>query len=172
MTGSKKTRRLAICLLLGVLLLGCQRSQPVAEQTPQFADEVTGVVLLQGQPLANARVLFIPMVYAYRPKSVVSVAWGRTDADGKYALTCYDEEQRPRRGAPVGRHWVLISKLENPPESTPKDYWLAQVLRPTWGVRARIDPQQELVPPKYNVNSELTTRILTTDPVRIDFHLE
>ncbi len=172
MTCSRIKRRLSICCLLVMLLLGCERSQPIAEQPAQFASEVTGVVLLQGQPLANARVLFIPIVYAYQQKSVVTVAWGVTDAEGKYALSCRDEGQRPRFGAPVGRHWVLISKLEKLRASTPEDYWLAEVTRSPQGFRTRKDPNEELVPPKYNINSELTARIPATDPIQIDFHLE
>jgi hypothetical protein len=58
---------------------------------------VSGVVLLDGQPVANAAVLFIPA--EGRP------AEGTTDAEGKFTLQTF----QPGDGALVGLHDVTVT---------------------------------------------------------------
>jgi hypothetical protein len=67
---------------------------------------VTGTVTLDGKPLANASVRFIPMDDPNEPLGVVSI--GETDAQGHFRLATSDD----RPGAVVGQHAVQISTLK------------------------------------------------------------
>ena len=78
---------LLVAVLLGVF--GCNRG-------PQMAP-VTGVVLLNGQPVDGAAVLFTPEAGG-RP------ADGVTDKEGKFTLQTFE----PGDGAVVGKHKVAI----------------------------------------------------------------
>lgn len=87
---------------------------------PTFA-EVEGTVRLNGKPLDNVRVEFLPdPEQGTRGKS----SSGITDKNGRYRLV--SEDQHP--GAVVGKHRVLIYDLkpyENlPPGRLPDDYKL------------------------------------------------
>ncbi|MCG6155528.1 carboxypeptidase-like regulatory domain-containing protein [Rubinisphaera margarita] len=66
---------------------------------------VTGTVLADGQPVANAAVTFAPYgAQVGRP------AYGRTDESGKYELAFVDG----RPGCPPGNYIVTISKFAQP----------------------------------------------------------
>jgi hypothetical protein len=67
---------------------------------------VLGKVTLNGQPLADARVLFEPEPLANGVQGPGSQ--GMTDAQGRFELTTIDG----KRGAVVGTHNVLISTLK------------------------------------------------------------
>lgn len=87
----------------GVLLLamaGCGRKES-GVKVPEELAAVTGVVTMDGQPLAGAAVLFTP-----GPDTHGQGAFGVTDADGKYELTHYSN----KKGIPPGRYMVVISK--------------------------------------------------------------
>jgi hypothetical protein len=101
--------------------------------------DVSGQVLLDGQPLANARVLFRPV--ADSAKSELGPdAFGTTDAQGNFTLrTIFDET-----GAAVGRNQVSITTLE-----------VQENLADPDNARARQVVNAEKVPPQYNRNSEL-----------------
>ncbi len=91
---------------------------------------VSGVVTLDGKPLANATVTFIPVEPAVpqskataigqRRKARVTVpsAWGVTDDQGRYQLRCY----RNQLGAVLGKYKVQISKRENGKEVVPEQF--------------------------------------------------
>jgi len=81
-----------------VFSLGCGGGNPNVAP-------VTGTVTLDGQPLADATVLFNPM------GEEGSFSSGGTDANGKYELT-YSADQK---GAWIGQHTVIISKVEEEP---------------------------------------------------------
>jgi hypothetical protein len=100
---------------------------------------VSGQVLLDGQPLPDAYVLFRPQAGAAQSK-VGPDAYGRTDAQGNFNLTTvFDEE-----GATAGRNLVSITTLQVQENPTDPDNGRArQVLTP------------EKVPPRYNRTSEL-----------------
>jgi len=68
---------------------------------------VTGVVTLDGKPLADANVAFAP------EHGRTSIA--RTDAAGRYELY-YDG---PHKGAAVGRHRVIITATPSMDEANP-----------------------------------------------------
>jgi len=78
-----------------VFVVGC-----AGGDVPNLAKDVTGRVTLNGQPVADAVVLFEPQ--SGRPSS------GKTDADGRFVLY-YSETHT---GAVPGQHIVRVSKME------------------------------------------------------------
>jgi hypothetical protein len=96
-----------LLLIMAVLLFsGCSSAnKPV---------EVEGVVLLDNEPVAEATVLFIPDGSTGQP------AHGMTDANGKFQLTTYKEND----GALPGSYKVTVTKSippPQPPEPDPDD---------------------------------------------------
>jgi len=81
------------CLLL-LLAVGCSGNKDI----PPLRT-VTGLVTLDGKPLADANVAFAP---EHGRTSI-----GRTDAAGRYELY-FDG---PNKGAAVGRHRVIITTM-------------------------------------------------------------
>jgi hypothetical protein len=78
----------ALCLLLLVFALGCgSRTSPVA-----------GVVLLDGQPLVNASIQFVP-------DGSGRDATGTTNERGEFAMSTFE----PRDGVVPGSYKVVIS---------------------------------------------------------------
>ncbi|HZY91084.1 MAG TPA: hypothetical protein VFE78_40045 [Gemmataceae bacterium] len=85
---------------LGALSLlsvtGCLKVRPPVT-------EVEGRVMLNGQPLPNAQVVFMPELERYGAE-MNSV--GETDGEGRFRLTCAYQQQP---GACVGTHRVLVT---------------------------------------------------------------
>ncbi|MCS7239254.1 MAG: carboxypeptidase-like regulatory domain-containing protein [Thermoguttaceae bacterium] len=106
---------------------------------------VEGRVTLDGQPLANATVLFIPQ--AGRPAS------GVTDSNGRYVL----EYEPGKRGAPVGTCRVQITTARG--ETVGPD-------------RKPIPPVPEKVPMRYNVKTELSVVVEAGKSNKFDFDLK
>ncbi|RMG33417.1 MAG: hypothetical protein D6725_15815 [Planctomycetota bacterium] len=91
---------------------------------------VSGVVTLDGKPLANATVTFVPVEPAIpknkpqsigqrrKPKLTVPAAWGVTDDQGRYQLRCF----RNQLGAVLGKYKVQISKRQDGKETVPKQF--------------------------------------------------
>ena len=82
-------------LMLAAAVGGCSRSR-----LPPLA-KVTGVVRLDGKPIAGAEVRFVPDTDK-GPDG--RMATGSTDADGRFALSCFTRGD----GALVGFHRVAI----------------------------------------------------------------
>jgi hypothetical protein len=95
--------RLCLCLGLALTLTGCAK-------TPPPVTEAEGVVLLDGVPLPNARVEFVPQLSDFGAEMNSS---GVTDEKGRFRLTCNDKEQP---GAVVGKHRVLVTDPPMPRE--------------------------------------------------------
>ena len=99
------------------LSLGCEPPSNVPE-----LGEVTGVVTLDGEPLTDATVQF-------DPDSAIR-SQGQTDKSGRYELLY----QGKVKGAVLGRHIVMISKISEDPryghhEFLPERYWREPTLR-------------------------------------------
>lgn len=109
--------------LATLVICGCGKSGP------EIAS-VSGRVTMDGKPLANAAVVFIPE--NGRP------AGATTDADGNYVLNF----SQGRRGAIPGKNSIRISTQRDP---TPGDE-----------TRKGIPGSKETVPAKYNAASELS----------------
>jgi len=76
---------------------------------PQLGN-VTGVITLDGAPLADANVTFMP--------EDVRASSAKTDSAGKYELIYIRED----KGAAIGNHKVVVSKLVNERETIPANY--------------------------------------------------
>lgn len=97
---------------------------------------VSGVVKLDGEPLAGAGVTFTP-VNGGRP------AWATTDQQGQYTLTTFVDGD----GALVGEHVITVAKA-GPADPVPEvaDQGLASIA----GLQAEMKkPKRALVPAKY-----------------------
>ena len=93
---SSQIRRLVVPALLLLLATGCNREIPYGS--------VEGVVTVDGQPLANAEVVFMPNPDkgTVGPRSVAV-----TDKDGHYRIA----SDLGRDGTPVGFNTVVINDL-------------------------------------------------------------
>lgn len=89
---------------------------------------VSGTITMDGQPLADASVVFVPE--SGRP------AGARTDEQGRYELNF----TKGRRGAMLGKNRVLISTAADPSETPAGE---------------PIPARKETVPARYNAASEL-----------------
>ena len=104
---------------------------------------VSGVVKLDGQPLDQATVMFVP--------ENGRTAVGLTDASGTYRLQFTED----RWGTLPGSHRVMITteRAQSGGEGSPV-----------------IPARKELLPKKYNAETELTAQV-TADKPAIDFDL-
>jgi hypothetical protein len=71
---------------------------------------VSGIVTLDGKPLAGAGVMFLP-----RGETRGNACVALTDGEGKYSLK---PERGGGTGAPEGEFAVTISKMKDPPPGT------------------------------------------------------
>lgn len=90
----------AILLMATITSPGCGAKFPLVP--------VTGTVMLDGQPLAGAFVIFAPVEPS--PGSL-RVATGMTDANGRFTLRTNYEPRWTGMGAVPGTHRVTISKV-------------------------------------------------------------
>ncbi|MCU0959957.1 MAG: transthyretin-like family protein [Pirellulaceae bacterium] len=88
-----------------VALVGC--SKPSG---PPLA-QAKGVVMLGGKPVDNARVMFYPIDQSS------SFSHGTTDAEGRFTMSTRGAND----GALVGRHKVVISKVDMPEQMAKVD---------------------------------------------------
>ena len=86
-------------LLLTALVVGCGDSRF------QIAP-VAGKVLLDGEPVSNARVVFMPRAQG-DDREAGYYSQGETDAEGRYRLKTV--EKKPQGGAVVGLHRIMIT---------------------------------------------------------------
>ncbi|QDV16738.1 hypothetical protein Pan153_13700 [Gimesia panareensis] len=118
-------------LILFSFLFGlCSCTGGSGEPVPELAD-VNGVITIDGAPLTNAKIIFEPQEATDNALRRASSA--TTQQDGSYSLE-YNEDAS---GASLGNHKVMILKLTDNPE----------------------DAGKQLVPPKYNDQSELTAEV-------------
>jgi hypothetical protein len=117
-----RSKRVAVAALLaGIACLGCGPGGPEIAR-------VEGKITMDGKPLANAAVIFIPE--NGRP------AGATTDSEGNYVLTFTEG----RKGATPGKHRVRITTLRDASE-TPDGQ--------------PIPASPERVPAQYNNQSKL-----------------
>ncbi|MCH2182945.1 MAG: hypothetical protein MK108_13150 [Mariniblastus sp.] len=131
--------------------------------------EVHGVVQLDGQPVENARVLFLPLEHQLEPDFALS--YGVTDSEGNYEL----HQNGLRAGAMAGRHRVFISKplgaaeAESPgPKRMGLD--LQSMFSGGAGPSNRTD---NAIPQHYNESSDLVFEVIAGQGAnRADFDLK
>ncbi len=116
--------RAATIMLTCVVCVGCGSSNH--PDTPS----VSGTVTLDGAPVANAVLTFVPLEEARE-------SYGRTDADGKYELYYTDDD----KGAVPGKHSVRITTAGGGDEDS------------------GVEGSTEKLPAKYNTRTELTAEV-------------
>lgn len=113
---------------------------------------VTGQVLLDGKPLADASVEFSPIDVLPNEKGLGGAgASASTDANGLFDL--YTASQR---GVQPGNYKVRISKYNEPVVNE----------------NAPMKPARETVPAKYNTKSDLTVEVVDSGLSDLKFELE
>lgn len=136
------------------LLLGCGGADGDQERPPTHP--VSGVVTHGGKPVEGAQVVFIPQNQSIgaTPGSGGSAGFGRTNAEGRYTLSTFGEED----GAVAGSYYVTITKTEavKPPAAVDQDDPNYKEPDPNY----RPPAPKHLIPKKY---SQATSSKLTAD---------
>ena len=143
----------AACCLVCLVTIGCGSGGP--ELGP-----VTGKVTLDGKPVTNGLVTFMP-IGGGRP------ATGKTDANGQYALIGVDG-----KGALLGQHRVTVTTVAEAVvvtemRSDSAEYAKQAVANPSDYNSAKV---VEPIPERYNTKTELTKEVKSGDNV-IDLEL-
>jgi hypothetical protein len=90
---------LCLGLGLGLTATGCTQG-PVYE----INEQVRGTLTLDGKPLANVRIQFVPEPTASQPKLQCPLSTGFTDDKGNFELMC--DAGKP--GAVIGKQRVVV----------------------------------------------------------------
>src|SRR5438874_57919 len=91
--------RALVLAAVAISAIGCGRQ-------PYRIAPVSGRVMLDGKPLANATVQFYPLAAA-TSENAGPTALGRTDEEGRYVLVPFDRSAA--KGAVVGQNKVMIT---------------------------------------------------------------
>jgi len=102
----ERTLYLFLGLVISVAISGCDLSTPSTPRISGPLVPVKGTVMLDGEPLPNADVSFIPD--GKSDKSVIA-ATAKTDSSGKYQL-----RTDGKLGAPAGRYRVVVERWATP----------------------------------------------------------
>jgi hypothetical protein len=140
--------RLLLLLSVVVLIVGC------GPAGPKIAP-VSGVVMMDGKPLANVGVAFQPIGTAENPNPGRGSS-GVTDANGRYTLKIDGEID----GAVVARHRVCISSVQN------------TAFNPETGSEDGAPAQREMIPAQYNFESKLEFDVQPEGTSKADFQLD
>ena len=91
---------LGLCVWISVSMMKQLETPPLAP--------VTGTVTIDGKPLKDAIVKFVPIFEGPVGSKRGTTSFGFTGADGKYRLTYANDEGTPIMGAVIGSHQVQI----------------------------------------------------------------
>ncbi|WP_417388058.1 carboxypeptidase-like regulatory domain-containing protein [Gimesia sp.] len=145
-------------IFLTVCCFGCSGGGTEVE-----LEKVTGVVTMDGQPLANAVVVFIP--------DEGNPSTAQTDATGKYELA----HRGNAMGAVPGKHKVRITTGQPPAPENDPDADMSQSEAATGiGFEEMESPKKKTkdpIPAKYNTNTTLTADVKQGENT-IDFKLD
>ena len=135
------------CLLLALALAGCGG----AGTTP-----VEGVVVLDGKPLANASVQFVP-------QGTGRDATGQTNQNGEFAMSTF----QPRDGVLPGDYKVVIS----PPLGTPDPTQYATAEEAMSTASKAPAPKGSTFPQKYARPDQTPLKQTVPAPGKVKFEL-
>jgi hypothetical protein len=140
-------RRLGYCLPAALLL--CVLAAAGCGKPGVDYAQVAGRITLDGKPLPNAKIMFIPLnSLAGDPAYIGMQSAGITDADGRFELGTYDRGP----GAVVGEHKVVIT-LE--PDAAPGAVARTGYEDVAEDMAAPPGPFKSTIPARYNSNTEL-----------------
>jgi hypothetical protein len=165
-----------------MLWAGC--SSPSAT-TQERLLPVTGQVWLDEVPVAQAHVLFIPLVTDINDERHYPISWGQTDETGKFTLQASGKEL----GAIPGKHFVLISQrqsldkkrseepgLPSLPAAEEQEFPSGAPLGNQFGGLFAQDPFRsayiEKIPERYNFLSELRAQVAEQPTSHFEFRLQ
>jgi hypothetical protein len=129
------------CCLVCLASLGCNQGAKLGS--------VTGQVTMDGQPLANVLVTFTPA-------EAGRTATGKTDASGKYELICLD-----RKGAPVGKHKVSVTTLQEAASVAEMSSDSEEYMKQATGQAGDYNTAkvEEPIPARYNSQTEFVKEV-------------
>lgn len=128
--------RLAIAVVV-LSFLGCGGGAPKGSPR-ESVFPVSGKVMYNGQPVANADVTF-----SCDEKKIS--AFGRTDEKGVFKLTTY----APNDGAVAGKHTIVVTKIETVTASNLASDNDAAYVPPTNNESTDPKPPKNVIPAKY-----------------------
>jgi hypothetical protein len=126
--------RALVLVAVGTAIAGCSANVAGPPLAP-----VEGVVLLDGQPLGGATLLFQP-----QGNTAGQGGTALTGADGRFALTTFDLSAK---GAPAGSYRVTISKKVKPDGTD---------FQPRPDEDPMLAAYRELLPPQYADDAQTT----------------
>lgn len=153
--GGRRIFSAMLVVAISVCIAGCAPG----DTTPKISGLVTvsGMVTLDGKPLPNATVVFVPIGGGGE-----SSAGGLSDSTGKYILQTNEKSY----GIKPGQYKVVISSFVMP------DGTIKQIDGNTSPMQLKIEGAKQVVPPKYSdlLGSTLTSNV-GPEGGNIDFSL-
>jgi len=146
-------RRIFVChAFLFLAANGCSEKSGGPPLVP-----AEGTVTLDGKPLADASVMFIPS-----GETMGQAGMGKSDASGRFVIAKVDDR---RPGAAVGGYRVVISKKVNPDGT---------VFQPRPDQDPMTAAYKELLPPVYcdEAQSRLTAEVPVGGVKSLEFKLD
>ncbi|MFI4876616.1 MAG: hypothetical protein ACIALR_14800 [Blastopirellula sp. JB062] len=129
-------------------LVGCSQSGDSFDRA-----DVKGVVLLDGEPLEQGSIYFVPIQGTSGPKSFAAITNGEFSAEGEH-------------GPLVGSHRVEVRSTDDggiaADDEEAKIQWISEGRKP---------PKRVVVPPIYNKRSVLTADVVADGPNEFKFEL-
>jgi|EndMetStandDraft_5_1072996.scaffolds.fasta_scaffold81103_2 hypothetical protein len=149
MAARERPYAVAAAMVLGIAICGCGGGPPDAQ--PRIA--VSGTITLDGQPLNNAVIRFVPLAEVKGPKASVAVTAGRFD------LPAY-------AGPVAGPHRVEIESTDHGGIEPDDETALAEV-----AAGKRKPSKTAKIPAIYNSRSTLERTIQADSPNQFEFTL-
>ena len=155
-------------VVAAILVTGCDSPQTATTISPS----VSGRITLDGEPLMNAKIVFVPQKLMDQFREVIPMAYGVTDDKGKFKLTLSDGSSKIHDGD----YRVIISKQMRDSDEqrlrlsdlvdefenlVPADFTMFG----NQGIR------DELLPERYNENTILTFKVKPGGSKSADFDL-
>lgn len=131
-----------------VMITGCENSAPASTSTAK----VSGTITLDGQPVANAAIVFIPVNLKDNDNKVLNLAYGVTNQKGNFQLT-YSDKSPDIIGA---KYNILITKSNSAGSNrAAANPWPIALLPDSIAKFSTFNASDELIPENYNLHSEL-----------------
>ena len=136
--------------LAAVLLCGCVSENPI----PTATAVVQGTVLLDGSPVDQAMIVFVPDSLRTANEEVMQLAYATTGPDGNFEMAYSDGTTELL----AGTYTVLISKVgaNRAAQNDQLEPWRMSLLDGTsFADLVKFDEPDEIIPPMYNRDSTL-----------------
>lgn len=137
--------------------------------------EVQGVVTLDGLPVNDAKIVFLPKKLRRPLGKIIPLGFGVTDANGTFTLQHVNGSpgSKPKE-IKAGEYLVLVSKTvaEKDLEGKPLSPWQTEFLDEDIRNLARFRDSEESIPNRYNRETTLTYKVTPSPKIlRPEFKL-